>query len=302
MRRTRFGTVLVVLLVVVLVVSACGRSSSPSTGQVGKGTLLVAASIPPIADFVREVGGDRVDVLLMVPPGASPHTYEPTPSQMRQLAQARLLFINGVGLEFWAEKAADAAGPSLQVVVLSKGMEILGKTAHGGGNPHIWLSPVRAQEYVKRIRDALIAADPDGADEYRANADAYLKQLQGLDAEIRTAVKTFKSREMVTFHASWAYFIHDYGLHQAAVLETTPGKEPSAAEIARIVEIIRKTHAPAVFAEPQFSPRAAQVIADEAGVPVLTLDPLGGLPPRETYIKLMRWNLAQLKRGLGGEK
>ncbi len=302
MRRTRFGTVLVVLLVVVLVVSACGRSSSPSTGRVGKGKLLVAASIPPIADFVREVGGDRVDVLLMVPPGASPHTYEPTPSQMRQLAQARLLFINGVGLEFWAEKAADAAGPSLQVVVLSKGMEILGKTAHGGGNPHIWLSPVRAQEYVKRIRDALIAADPDGADEYRANADAYLKQLQGLDAEIRTAVKTFKSREMVTFHASWAYFIHDYGLHQAAVLETTPGKEPSAAEIARIVEIIRKTHAPAVFAEPQFSPRAAQVIADEAGVPVLTLDPLGGLPPRETYIKLMRWNLAQLKRGLGGEK
>ena len=302
MRRTRFGTVLVVLLAVALAVSACGRSSSPSTGQVGKGKLLVAASIPPIADFVREVGGDRVDVLLMVPPGASPHTYEPTPSQMRQLAQARLLFINGVGLEFWAEKAADAAGPSLQVVVLSKGMEILGKTAHGGGNPHIWLSPVRAQEYVKRIRDALIAADPDGADEYRANADAYLKQLQALDAEIRAAVKTFKSREMVTFHASWAYFIHDYGLHQAAVLETTPGKEPSAAEIARIVEIIRKTHAPAVFAEPQFSPRAAQVIADEAGVPVLTLDPLGGLPPRETYIKLMRWNLAQLKRGLGGEK
>ncbi len=302
MRRTRFGTVLVVLLAVALAVSACGRSSSPGAGQVGKGKLLVAASIPPIADFVREVGGGRVDVLLMVPPGASPHTYEPTPSQMRQLAQARLLFINGVGLEFWAEKAADAAGPSLQVVVLSKGMEILGKTAHGGGNPHIWLSPVRAQEYVKRIRDALVAADPDGADEYRANADAYLKQLQALDAEIRAAVKTFKSREMVTFHASWVYFIHDYGLHQAAVLETTPGKEPSAAEIARIVEIIRKTHAPAVFAEPQFSPRAAQVIADEAGVPVLTLDPLGGLPPRETYIKLMRWNLAQLKRGLGGEK
>ncbi len=302
MRRTRFITVLAVLLAVALVVSACGGSAPAGKRQAGKGKLLVAASIPPIADFVREVGGDRVDVLLMVPPGASPHTYEPTPAQMRQLAQARLLFINGVGLEFWAEKAADAAGPSLRLVVLSEGIEILDKTDHGGGNPHIWLSPVRAQEYVKRIRDALIAADPDGADEYRANAAAYLKQLQALDAEIRAAVKTFKSREMVTFHASWAYFIHDYGLHQAAVLETTPGKEPSAAEIAHIVEIIRQTHAPAVFAEPQFSPRAAQVIADEAGVPVLTLDPLGGIPPRETYIKLMRWNLAQLKRGLGGEK
>jgi len=278
--------------------SACGgaAASAPPAGN-----MLVAASIPPIADLVQQVGGSQVTVLTLVPPGASPHTYEPTPDQMRRLASARLLFLNGVGLEFWADKAVQAVdNPNLQVVVLSKGMGLLQSGPHAAGNPHLWLSPRRAMKYVARIRDALVAADPAHAEAYRANAAAYLAQLQRLDADIRRAVAGFSSREMVTFHASWVYFIHDYGLHQAAVLEAAPGREPSAAEVAQIVETIRLTGAPAVFAEPQFSPRAAEVIAREAGVPVLTLDPLGGLPPRETYLALMRWNLQQLEKGLGG--
>ncbi len=283
------------------ILTACqARQATPPNTTENTAQILVAASIPPIADFVRQVGGERVRVLTMVPPGASPHTYEPTPAQMRELAHAKALFLNGVGLEFWADKAIEAAGnPDLRVVVLSEGQPILESSENAAGNPHLWLSPQRAKQYVLRIRDTLIAIDPQGSDLYRANTEHYLAQLNQLDADIRAAVAHFKSREMVTFHASWAYFIHDYGLHQAAVLETTPGKEPSAAEVAKIVEIIKQTGAPAVFAEPQFSPRAAQVIADEAGVPVLTLDPLGGLPPRETYLKLMYWNLEQLKKGLG---
>ncbi len=277
------------------------KTTTPTTNS-HNDKILVVASIPPISDFVKEVGGNRVEVLTMVPPGASPHTYEPTPAQMRDLTHARALFLNGVGLEFWADKAVKAAdNPNLQVVVLSEGMQILESSENAAGNPHLWLSPKRAKHYVERIRDTLIEIDPEGKATYQANADRYLAELDQLDADIRDAVAHFKSREMVTFHASWAYFIHDYGLHQAAVLETTPGKEPSAAEVAEIVEIIKRTGAPAVFAEPQFSPRAAQVIADEAGVPVLTLDPLGGLPPRETYLKLMYWNLEQLKKGLGAD-
>ena len=278
--------------------AGCGAATPAASSS----KMLVAASIPPIADMVRQVGGERVEVLTMVPPGASPHTYEPTPEQMRRLAAARILFLNGVGLEFWADKAVQAVGnPDLQVVVLSEGMPLLQSSEHAAGNPHLWLSPRRAMKYVERIRDALIAADPAGEATYRAHAEAYQQQLQRLDADIRAAVATFHSREMVTFHAAWAYFIHDYGLHQAAVLETTPGREPSAAEVAQIVETIKRVGAPAVFAEPQFPPRAARVIAEEAGVPVLTLDPLGGTPPRETYIKLMRWNLEQLQKGLGGQ-
>ena len=288
------------LLVSVVILAACGSATS-GTADTDDARLHVAASIPPIADMVRQVGGERIDVLTLVPPGASPHTYEPTPAQMRRLAQTDVLFLNGVGLEFWADKAVEAAGnPDLQVVTLSEGMPLLQSNHQASGNPHLWLSPQRAMTYVERIRDALITADPEGEATYRANADTYLAQLEQLDADIRTAVEGFRSREVVTFHASWAYFIHDYGLHQAAVLETTPGKEPSAAEVARIVETIRATGAPAVFAEPQFPPRAAEVIAAEAGVPVLILDPLGGVPPRETYLKLLRWNLTQLTKGLGG--
>ena len=294
----RLWGVFAVLLLLTLLLTACGsqQAEPPADGRV-----LVAASIPPIADMVRQVGGERVEVLTLVPPGASPHTYELTPDQMRRLAKARVLFLNGVGLEFWADKAIAAAeNPNLQVITLSEGQEILQSSHNAAGNPHLWLSPRRAMAYVEHIRDALIAADPAGEAAYRANADAYLAQLQQLDADIRAAVAGFRSREMVTFHAAWAYFIHDYGLHQAAVLESTPGREPSAAEVAQIVETIKATGAPAVFAEPQFSPQAAQVIADEAGVPVLFLDSLGGTPPRETYLELMRWNLEQLQKGLGG--
>ncbi len=290
----------VLVLTGATVLTACGQGSATAP-EAENGRLLVAASIPPIADMVRQVGGERVEVLTMVPPGASPHTYEPTPEQMRRLTQAKVLFLNGVGLEFWADKAVEAAGnPDLKVVTLSEGMPLLQSDHNAAGNPHLWLSPQRAMTYVERIRDALIAADPEGEATYRANAQAYLAQLQQLDEDIRTAVEGFQSREMVTFHAAWAYFIQDYGLHQAAVLEATPGKEPSAAEVAQIVETIKATGAPAVFAEPQFPPRAAEVIAAEAGVQVLNLDPLGGMPPRETYLELMRWNLAQLEKGLGG--
>ena len=292
-----FG-VFAALVLLTPLVAAC---SSQQAAAPADGRMLVAVSIPPIADMVRQVGGEGVEVLTLVPPGASPHTYEPTPDQMRRLAKAKVLFLNGVGLEFWADKAIAAAGnPNLQVVTLSAGQEILQSDDNAAGNPHLWLSPRRAMAYVERIRDALIAADPEGEAAYRANADAYLAALQQLDADIKAAVAGFHSREMVTFHAAWAYFIHDYGLHQAAVLESTPGREPSAAEVAQIVETIKAVGAPAVFAEPQFSPQAAQVIADEAGVPVLILDPLGGTPPRETYLELMRWNLEQLRKGLGG--
>ncbi len=291
----RIAILLTITLLIPILTSCKTTTSTTNTNK-----ILAAASIPPISDFVKEIGGNRVEVLTMVPPGASPHTYEPTPAQMRDLTHAQVLFLNGVGLEFWADKAVKAANnPNLQVVVLSEGMPILESGENATGNPHLWLSPKRAKAYVERIRDTLIKIDPEGKSTYQANANRYLTKLDQLDADIRAAVAHFKSREMVTFHASWVYFIHDYGLHQAAVLETTPGKEPSAAEVAKIVEIIQRTGAPAVFTEPQFSPQAAQVIAKEAGVPVLMLDPLGGLPPRETYLKLMYWNLEQLKKGLG---
>ncbi len=262
--------------------------------------LQVAASILPLADFAREVGGARVQVEALVPAGASPHTYEPTPAQLRLLSRARLLVLNGGGLEFWADKVIDAAdNPDLIVVRTAAGSRILaGDADEPGGNPHLWLSPREAMHQVEAIRDALVRADPAGAAVYRANSARYVTRLQALDREIREAVAGFRTRKFIAFHAAWAYFARDYGLEQAAVIERSPGREPSPAEIAAIVRTAKAIGARAIFAESQFPTRAAQAIAEESGARVLLLDPLGQ-PPDYRYLDTMRRNLAQMRKALG---
>jgi zinc transport system substrate-binding protein len=261
--------------------------------------LLVAASILPLADFTREVGGERTAVEVLVPPGASPHTYEFTPAQLRLVSRARVLVLNGVGLEFWAGKMISAArNPKLMVVRTAEGLNIIkGDADEPGGNPHVWLSPVNAIHQVQMIRDTLIRADPAGADLYRTNAARYIGKLHALDREIRAAVATFSQRAFIAFHPAWAYLARDYGLREAAVIESTPGAEPSPAQIARVIRMAKTIGAKAIFAEPQFPTQAAQVIAAESGAQVLFLNPLG-LPPHYAYLDLMRYNLAQMRKAL----
>jgi ABC-type Zn uptake system ZnuABC Zn-binding protein ZnuA len=284
---------------------ACGRDPQPERAE---GRLLVLASILPLADFVRQVGGDNVLVSALVPPAASPHTFEPTPSQLRQVSRADILVLNGIGLEYWSEDILSAAeNPDLLVVVASRGIELLEDRDHehfgnphehdGGGNPHVWLSPRNAMHQVEVIRDALIDRDPNRSDAYRFNAASYLRELGSLDLEIKARVETFSSRRFIAYHAAWSYFARDYGLEQAAVVETTPGREPSPGEIASIIDTARSIGARAIFAEPQFSTKAADTIAEESGARVLFLNPLG-VPPENRYIDLMRYNLAEISKAL----
>ena len=260
---------------------------------------MVAASILPLADFARQVGGERVEVETLVPPGASPHTYELTPAQLILISRARVLVLNGVGLEFWADKLIAAArNPKLIVVRTAEGLNILaGDADEAGGNPHVWLSPVNAIHQVEMIRDALIRADPAGTETYRTNAARYSDELRELDRQIRASVADFTQRKFITFHAAWAYFARDYGLEQAAVIERAPGREPSPAEIAGIIRTAKDIGAKAIFAEPQFSPKAARVIAEESGAQVLLLNALGQ-PPSYSYLDLMHYNLAQMSKAL----
>ena len=278
------------------ILMACSGAAAPAPAG---SRLLVTASILPLTDFARQVGGDRVQVETLVQPGTSPHTYEPTPAQLKSVSQARVLVLNGVGLEYWSDKVIAAANnPNLIVVRTAEGLNILaGDKDEPGGNPHVWLSPVNAMHQVEMIRDALIRADPAGADTYRANADRYIGELRALDQEIRESVATFSSRKFIAFHAAWAYLARDYGLEQAAVIEHSPGQEPSPAEIVEIAKTARAIGAKAIFAEPQFSPKAAQVVAEESGAEVLFLNPLGQ-PPDYCYLDLMRYNLAEIGKAL----
>jgi ABC-type Zn uptake system ZnuABC Zn-binding protein ZnuA len=292
----RKATALLLLAVIIASVALAGCSPKAAPSKDGK--MLVLASIAPLGDFARQVGGDRVEVKVMVPPGASPHTYELKPSQLKDMSRARVLVLVGLGLEFWADKAISAANnPDLVVVKTSDGLEIL-QGENGKGNPHVWLDPINAIHMVELIRDAFVKADPAGKETYEANAKAYIERLKGLDDEIRNRVAGFSQKKFIAFHPAWVYFAKRYGLVQAAVVESIPGREPSPDDIARIVKVARETHARAIFAEPQFSPKAAKVIAEESGAQVVFLDPLGGVPGRETYIDLMKYNLAQMEKGL----
>jgi zinc transport system substrate-binding protein len=290
--------VLSTLILVTFLLGGCG--GTPTSGA---GRIKVAVSVAPLADLAQQVGGEHVTVTTLVPPAASPHTYEPTPAQVKEVAEANILVLIGLGFEFWAEDVIEsAANPDLIVVHTSKGIEVIhDEHEHEGqeiGNPHVWLNPRNAMVQVRHIRDALIEADLAHQTEYEANAEAYLAQLEALDEEIVAQVATWSHREFIAFHPSWAYFTQRYGLVEAAVVERTPGREPSPAELAEIIETARRIGARAIFAEPQFSPKAAETIAAESRAQVLFLNPLGGAEASSSYLEMMRYNVAQMEKAL----
>ena len=287
----------VLSLLIVMAMAACSGAPGAS---VAPGKVLVAVGIPPLADFVKQVGGDRVEVELMVPPGASVEIYEPTPRQVQFVSQAQLLVLNGLGLEFWADDVARGSGNAKLVVLdTSEGVKGLIKSEEGGGsNPHIWLDPTKARVQVEHIRDALTRVDPAGTEEYRTRAAKFIDQLSALDKELADRISTWRFKQFIAMHPAWVYFAERYALEQVASIEEFPGKEPSPQELAQIARTARSLEARAIFAEPQLSPRAAQAIAAEAGKEVLILDDLGGVQGRATYEELMRYNVGEMEKAL----
>ena len=283
----------------------------------GLGTELpVVASIFPVADLVRQVGGEQVMVTVLMPAGASPHTFEPKPSLVRKIAAARIFFMVGAGLEFWARDFIRASAAQIQAVKLSAGMPLIGLGAHAGeadpghrasaegqdqfANPHVWLDPLLAIEMVRRIESALQAADPAAAKIYAARAQNFIGALERLHQEIQSAVSRFARKQYVAFHPAWDYFARRYGLEPVGIIETAPGSQPNPRQIGNIVAKIKSHGLHAIFAEPQLNPRIAEIIARQADVRVLILDPLGGedLPGRGTYIDLMYYNLNIFREAL----
>lgn len=278
--------------------------------------LPVAASILPLANFCEQLGGERVRVQVLIPPGASPHVFEPAPSAVQAALQAKVFVYVGSGLEPWAERFLKAQpSPHRQVVEAVEGVELLQGKPHGNqeagskdvhprhshfshnhvhfrGNPHVWLDPVLVQDLCRRITQALIKAAPEHRQYFESRLKNYLKELEALHQEISRTVAGFRIREFVSFHPAFSYFAKRYGLREVGVIAGAPGREPSPGHLQDLVTALKKYQVRAVFAEPQFSPRVAEVIAREAGVKVLLLDPLGGRAPYGTdYLKLMRHNL-----------
>lgn len=267
--------------------------------------VKVVVTIPVLAAFARQVGGDRVQVTTLLSPGASPHTFEPTPSQARAAAQADLVVRIGLDLDHWVQGLLPQNVPIVTATEL-EGIELITESGHEereahphhSANPHIWLDPAYAKIICSAIAEELIRINPRGKPIYEQNRDHYLVELDSLNARIGTAVNSFASKKYVSLHPAWIYFALRYSLERVAVIASSPGKEPTPRHLQEVIESIKKTGARAVFAEPQLSPKAAQVIAKEAGVEVLFLDPLG--KQNESYIKLMDRNLAVLSEAMGG--
>lgn len=281
--------------------------------------LEVVASIMPLADFVAQVGGPRVRVTTLVRPGQNPHAFTLRPSQVTALHRAELLVLNGLNLEFWADNVvASLDTRKVRVVRLGEQLTSLpihvppahadahgdegedeqgDDHGHGGIDPHVWLDPVLAMEMVVHIRDALSQLRPQWRDEFHHRARLYLSDLGELDREYRHILSPLPNRTFIAFHAGYHHLAERYGLTEVAILKGVGDTEPSAARIAEIIRTARRLKARAIFAEPQYPQRAAQLIAEEAGAGLAILD---GLGQREgiTYLDLMRENLNQLAAAL----
>lgn len=295
-----------------------------------QGRMKVAATIQPLADFCRNVGGELVEVKLLVPSGASPHTFEPTVRQMRFISDADVFVYNGLDLETWITNVVKKAGNDGLVEVAAAGyipeFELIEAGAghchgdegdegesdevrdegcsherdeshdheHGVYDTHVWLDPDLAVYQVEAIRDGFAKADPDNEETYAKNAEEYIAELKELGDYVKGETSTFTRRKFVSFHPAFVYYAHRYGLEQVGVIEELPGKEPSAGEIADLVNTMKEQGVQVIFTEPQFSPRAAEAIAVETGAEVVlkTLDPLGNPddPEVDTYVKLMKHN------------
>ncbi len=261
--------------------------------------LIIAASIAPLADFCRQVGGERVSVFTVVPSGANPHTFELDPQLLIRMGDARLLVLNGLGLEYWAHKVADNySSRALQVLTVSQDIPVLQDEDHAEGNPHVWLNPLHAARQVEKITEALMRLDPLQAQGYRDRSDRYQKVLHDLDEEIGREIDGWRERRFICFHPSWNYFSERYHLEQAAVIEQRPGFEPSPGEAAEIIGLAKRLQVRAIFAEQQFPLKITEMIAAESGAQVLVLDPLGSDGEGYSYVSLLRSNVAQMAKAL----
>ena len=295
----RYGAAWKWFAVALVLVTAAGTiSCHPS--QVSQ-KMRVVASVFPLADMVRNVGGNLVEVTTLLPPGVDIHTYEPTPNKIKDLARAKLFVEVGAGLEYWAEDIVKSSGnKDIVFVDTSKGVSLLQEVGEGRANPHFWLDVTIAMKQVQDIRDALVQVDPNNKVVYERNTAIYLVELKQLEQWIADSVREFSRKDFASVHPTWDYFARRYGLNQMAVIEKYQSAEPSPAYIKSVVDAVKTVGVKVIFAEVQFNPQAAQAIADETGAQVLFLDPQGGetIPGRDSYINMMKGNVNQMALAL----
>jgi len=285
--------------IVIVIISTAVSITSCTSEEASNGVIGTVVTIPPQADFVRQVGGEKVNVTIMVPSGASPHVYTPTPRQMTDVAKADMYAKVGSGISFelaWMDKIA-AQNKDMLVVDCSEGIALQENVGdhdhqdeggeHGELDPHIWVSPLNAIIMVRNICDGLVQIDPDNRAYYEGNMNTYIKELEDLDRDIRDSLPGEGDRLFMVYHPSLGYFAREYDLTMLSIEEE--GKEPTAAALIDLIQQAKENNIKAIFTSPQFNQQSAEAIARQIGARVVLFDPLA-----EEYIKNMRAFVSEL--------
>lgn len=318
------------LCAALLALVGCGQ-----TPQENQGKLQVVTTVYPVYDVVKKVAGDQADVTLLVPPGAEPHDWEPTASDLKKIGQAKVFFYNGAGLEPTDQILKKEITRDATVVELSQGLDLLKLQDdddhdhdhdhdadhhdedhhdedhhaeghhhhhHGGVDPHVWLDPQNVMKEAAVVADALAKADPAHADAYRANAKKYQDELAALDKDMDAALSSLANKNLVVSHEAFGYLAARYGLTQIGIMGVDADAEPTPDRMAQLVEFIREHDVRTIYSEELVNPRLAEAIAAETGAVVRVLNPIEGLTAAQEkagydYIKLQRENLTTLTAG-----
>lgn len=292
--------------VITFVIACASAVSAWQARAQAPGKLPVVATFSILADFARNVGGERIEVTDLAGPNGDTHIYQPKPSDAKELGAARLILVNGLGLEGWIDRLIKASGAKAPVIVATKGISPQQMREEGRieTDPHAWQSIANANIYIANIRDALIAIDPGGAAAYRANADIYLGKLDALEQEVKGEIAKIppERRQIITTHDAFGYFGSAYGFRFIAPEGVSTETEASARDAAKIIRQIKAQKIPAVFLENVTDPRLMQGIARESGAKTGgtlysdALSPPDG--PAGTYIDMMRNNVRELASAL----
>lgn len=273
--RRRQALVLLLALLAIWVTAACGGGDGGGGATTGTGVKVVATTTQ-IGALTREVAGDEVQLTVLLSAGADAHDYEPSPKAVAQIKDAKVVLVNGIGLDEWLDDVISGAGAE-RVVVVTDGIAIREADAEHGddeGDPHVWHDPVNVKVMVDNIVAALAAADPGNAATFKANGDTYKAKLDAVDSQIRALIDSIpaENRKIVTNHDSFGYFFDRYGLEFVGALipGTSKDTQPSAKDLADLTNLIKREGVKAIFAEEEVDPKVARQLAADTGVAIVT--------------------------------
>lgn len=296
----RKSAIIVLSATLMFLLQGCG--GEPSTARRG---AKIAATIFPLHDITKNVAGDKLEVVGILPPGASPHTYAPSPREVKRLEGVAIVFSIGHGLDDWTNILIETL-PGAKRVVVDSGVHLVESAAaeekegeherpgaghrHAGANPHYWLSIGNGKQIARNIAAEIVSLDPANEGYYRANLKAYLLELDDAERRIKDRLRQLPEKKMITFHDAWIYYAEEFGLELIGAFEPFPGKQPTPRHLAALHEKVRRHKVTALFSEPQLSGETVASFVNDLGLKLYVLDPLGGSEGRKSYIELLEYN------------